>query len=346
MTADSPRTFEGLALAHPDEPVYDQGLRFDLAVLNRRTALWSLGAAVLGVAAAGCSAGTGSTSAASAGASTSGATGAASAAKSAAASGTAYQSTATTSAGNLTEIPDETAGPYPGNGSNGPDVLEKSGVIRADLRSSFDGATGVAQGVPMTLQLTVLDIAKGGVGMAGAAVYVWHCDRGGGYSMYSSGLTSENYLRGVQIADAAGVVTFTSIFPGCYSGRWPHIHFQVFPDRASITNASAAIATSQVALPQDVCSAVYATSGYQASVGNLARLSLTSDNVFGNDGGIHQLGTAVGDTTTAGYAVRLTVPVDTRTAPTGGNAPGDAVGGGPGGPGGPGNPPPGGPMTP
>ena len=316
MTSDAPRTFEGMPLPHPDEPVYDQGLRFDLAVLSRRSALWTLGAAVLGAAAAGCS--TGATSATNP--TGAGSTSTARTTSGAGANSTAYPPGAATP-GQLTEIPDETAGPYPGNGSNGPDVLEKSGVIRRDIRASFDGATGVAQGVPMTLQLTVLDIAKGGVGMKGAAIYAWHCDRGGGYSMYSTGLTAENYLRGVQIADDAGVVTFTSIFPGCYAGRWPHIHFQVFPDQASITSATAAIATSQVALPKDVCDAVYATAGYDNSAGNLSRLSLTSDNVFGNDGGIHQLGTTSGDVT-AGYAVRLTVPVDTRTAPTGGSAPG------------------------
>jgi protocatechuate 3,4-dioxygenase beta subunit len=58
------------------------------------------------------------------------------------------------------------------------------------------------------------------------------------------------YLRGVQIADEQGRVTYNSIFPACYSGRWPHIHFEVYPDQASITNSTAAIATSQVALPQ------------------------------------------------------------------------------------------------
>ena len=172
----------------------------------------------------------------------------------------------------------------------------------------------------MTLELTILDIAGGGGAMKGAAVYAWHCDRAGQYSMYSSAITNENYLRGVQITDANGVVSFTSIFPGCYSGRWPHIHFEVYPDQASISDSTKAIATSQVALPKTTCDAVYATTGYEASVGNLAKLSLTSDNVFGNDGGVHQLGTATGDTG-SGYAVRLTVPVDTRTAPTGGSRP-------------------------
>ena len=58
------------------------------------------------------------------------------------------------------EIPDETAGPYPGDGSNGPDVLEQSGIVRSDIRSSFGGSGGTAEGVPMTLELTVADLAN------------------------------------------------------------------------------------------------------------------------------------------------------------------------------------------
>ena len=166
---------------------------------------------------------------------------------------------------------------------------------------------------------------------AGVAVYVWHCDRGGNYSMYSSSVEDQNYLRGVQIADANGVVKFTSIFPACYSGRWPHIHFEVYPDQASITDASHAIATSQVALPQDICDQVYAQTGYEASVQNLAQVSLATDNVFGDDGGVSQLATVTGDVTN-GYTVALPVGVDTRTTPTGGGSGGP--GGGSGGPGG------------
>ncbi len=225
------------------------------------------------------------------------------------------------------EIPDETAGPYPGDGSNGPDVLEQSGIVRSDIRSSFGDSTTTAAGIPMTLELNLKDLANGGAAFAGVAVYVWQCDRDGNYSMYSSAIENENYLRGVQIADAAGTVRYTSIVPGCYSGRWPHIHFEVYPDAASITDVSKAIATSQVALPQDVCDAVYATDGYAASVRNLSQVSLDSDNVFGDDSGASQLATVTGDTA-RDTRRRLGVGVDTRTTPTGGSMPG---GSGPGG---------------
>jgi hypothetical protein len=134
------------------------------------------------------------------------------------------------------EIPQETAGPYPGDGSNGPNVLEASGVVRQDITSSFGTSTTKADGVPLTVTLTLLDNANGCVPLAGAAVYAWHCDKEGRYSLYDSGLENENFLRGVQEADANGEVTFKTIYPGAYNGRWPHIHFEVFE---SMNNATA-----------------------------------------------------------------------------------------------------------
>jgi hypothetical protein len=64
-----------------------------------------------------------------------------------------------------------------------------------------------------------------------------------------------------------------------------------------------------------------ATTGYQASIANLARVTLQDDNVFGDDDGATQLGTVTGDVA-SGYTVALTVGVDTATKPTGGSMPG------------------------
>jgi hypothetical protein len=167
--------------------------------------------------------------------------------------------------------------------------------------------------------------------LAGAAVYLWHCNIDGKYSLYSEGVTQENYLRGVQETGSDGTVTFTSIFPAAYSGRWPHIHFEVYPDQDSISDSTSAVATSQVALPQDVCEQVYVQEGYEGSVRTLSRVSLSGDNVFGDDGGASQLATVTGDVA-GGYTVTLAVGVDTTTTPTGGGAPGGGAPGGRGGP--------------
>ncbi|GAA1393265.1 intradiol ring-cleavage dioxygenase [Pseudonocardia kongjuensis] len=306
MSVTEPRNrYQGRSLPRPDDELVDQGLGFDLGtLLSRRRMLTALGLGAVTVGLAACS------------------------------SGTTSSAAATTSEG---EIPDETAGPYPGDGSNGPNALADSGIVRSDIRSSFGTGSAVAQGVPMTLELTITDLANGGIPFAGTAVYVWHCDRDGNYSMYADGLEGENYLRGVQIADASGLVRFTSIVPACYSGRWPHIHFEVYPDQASITDSANAIATSQVALPEDTCTAVYATTGYESSVRTLSQVTLDSDNVFGDDGGVSQLATVTGDVT-SGFTVALTAPVDTRTEPSGGSAPAGGGGGAPPG-GGQGGPP-------
>ena len=214
---------------------------------------------------------------------------------------------ASTAAAVGTEIPEETAGPYPGDGSNGVNVLTESGIVRSDITSSFGTASGVAAGVPLTITLKVLDTANGSAPLEGAAIYLWHCDQSGRYSLYSDGVTNENYLRGVQAAAADGTVTFTSIYPAAYSGRWPHIHFEVYPSLADATRASGKLRTSQVALPEKPSKLVYATDGYDASLGNLAQASLQTDMVF-SDGWSLQLGKVSGDVDT-GMTVTLNVPV-------------------------------------
>jgi protocatechuate 3,4-dioxygenase beta subunit len=214
--------------------------------------------------------------------------------------------TTPTSSATCSRVPEETAGPYPGDGSNGPTVLNQSGVVRSDIRSSFAGLSGTAQGVPLTIELTLVS-ATTCAPLAGRAVYLWHCDREGRYSLYNAGVTNQNYLRGTQETDANGRVTFQSIYPGCYSGRWPHIHFEVFPSLAAATGAGNKTATSQIALPKATNDLVYATTGYEASVRNQAQVTLASDNVF-SDGSALELATATG-TTAGGFTATLTVAV-------------------------------------
>src|SRR4029078_4075641 len=101
-------------------------------------------------------------------------------------------------------IPEETPGPFPGDGSNGPDVLSQTGVVRKDIRSSFGSSSGVAAGAPLSIRLVLADGADCAP-LAGAAVYVWHCDQAGNYSLYSQAAANENYLRGVPAAGDDGI---------------------------------------------------------------------------------------------------------------------------------------------
>lgn len=276
---------------HEDAEVHehDRGLSYDLPVLARRRMIRLMAGAGL-IPLVGCTS-DGETSA------------------DASSKGSAGASSDSASSAECATIPDETAGPFPGDGSNGVNVLKESGVVRGDITRSFgDSAGGTAEGVPLTVTLTVVDAASGcGTPKKGAAVYIWHCDRDGNYSLYSDGVTEENYLRGVQEADDKGQVTFKSVFPGCYAGRWPHIHFEVYGSLADATAATAITNTSQLAFPKDVCETVYASDGYGRSVDNLSGLSLETDGIF-SDGHDQQLAAMKGSVA-RGYTATLTVPV-------------------------------------
>jgi protocatechuate 3,4-dioxygenase beta subunit len=124
---------------------------------------------------------------------------------------------------------------------------------------------------------------------------------------HSNGITNQNHLRGVQQADANGVVRFTSIYPGCYSGRWPHIHFEVFQSLSAATNVANKTATSQIALPKTTNDLVYAVAGYEASIRNAAQVTPASDNVF-SDGSSLELATMSGGVA-EGFTATLTVAV-------------------------------------
>ena len=224
------------------------------------------------------------------------------------------ETTASTTASNAacSVIPEETGGPFPGDGTNSSingvaNALILAGVVRSDIRTSFAGSTGVAAGVPLTIKLQLVNANASCAALAGATVYLWHCDRDGNYSMYSSGVTSENYLRGVQEADSTGMVTFRTIFPGCYAGRMPHVHFEVYATLAKAGSAANRIKTSQLGFPTAMLAEVYASTGYEASVRNLAGMSYATDNVF-SDGTALQMASMSGDMVN-GYVATLTVGV-------------------------------------
>ena len=220
-----------------------------------------------------------------------------------------------TSTDSCSVIPSETSGPYPGDGTNSNssgtvNVLTMSGIVRSDITSSFgDYGDNVAEGVPMTVTLKLVNTASSCASLEGYAIYLWHCNRDGEYSLYSSGVTDENYLRGVQVTDSNGEVTFTTIFPACYSGRWPHIHFEIYESLDEATTGRNSAKTSQLAMPAAACNQVYGVAtGYDDSVTNFANVSLSTDNVFSDTQAATQLATVTGSNS-AGYAATLTVGI-------------------------------------
>lgn len=179
----------------------------------------------------------------------------------------------------------------------------------------------------MTLTMNLIDITNDNQPLVGAAVYVWHCNGAGEYSMYSDGVTDQTWLCGVQVTDDAGTVTFDSIVPGCYSGRWPHIHFEVFTSIDEITDASNSVLTSQIVVPEEVARARYDDDTYAGSLDNSNKITLETDNVF-SDGWDAQT-PAVSGSRSAGYRLEIDVPVDATDKATGGGQT-PAAGGGPG----------------
>ena len=279
---------------------HDRGLAHDLTLLAdfaaRRRALLTLG---LGLSALPLLACAGSKLADQNGTTAAGAAGATGAA------GAGNTTTGTDSS--CAKIPEETAGPFPGDGTNGANALTLAGIVRSDIRLSVGGATGVADGIPLSVTLTIVDSSNGCKRLAGYAVYVWHCDRDGNYSMYSPAAQSENYLRGVQETDENGQVTFATIFPACYSGRWPHIHFEVYPSLDMASSGKSKLAASQLALPEASCNDVFASTGYETSITNLSQVSLKTDGVFSD--GADQETPAVTGSVDAGYQATLSVAI-------------------------------------
>lgn len=182
------------------------------------------------------------------------------------------------------KIPAETNGPFPSDGTNRlngvtVNVLTQSGVVRPDIRTSFAGFKGAADGSRLDLTIRLVNVRHVCAPLSGHVVYIWSCDAHGKYSLYE--IADCNYLRGAGITDADGTVTITTIFPGCYAGRWPHIHFEVFASPAMAGSGKESLLTSQFAFPADACNALYNAGGaYSGSSKNLGQLSIGSDGVF------------------------------------------------------------------
>jgi len=177
--------------------------------------------------------------------------------------------------------PTEIRGPFPADGTRASgqrlNVLTIEGVVRRDIRPCFAGMEGRAEGVPLELELQIV----GGDcrALPGRAVYLWQNDAAGDYSLYNR--TEVNYLRGLQAADERGRARFTSIVPGCYGGRFPHCHFEVFESTEAAMRGDAPLLVSQLAFPAAECREIYRDDArYGDSTANLDRLPIERDFIF------------------------------------------------------------------
>lgn len=161
------------------------------------------------------------------------------------------------------------------------------------------------QGTPLTIKVYIRNVNASCAVIKGAIVDIWHCDAAGNYSQYggtqmqSTNYTSVNFLRGRQTTDTNGMAAWTSIYPGWYSGRAPHIHVHVY------NSSGTSLLVTQIAFPEDVSKVVYAQ-GVYASKGQ-ADTTNARDNVFG-DGVTNEMSTVTGSVS-AGYVLTHTIYV-------------------------------------
>lgn len=196
----------------------------------------------------------------------------------------AAAATGTTTSTACAVSPSETLGPYPS-------LID---LFRSDIR-------GGRSGLPVALTITVVNVNSGCSVVSGANVEVWQCDAEGHYSQYSQqgyNGQSETFLRGIQTTDSSGRVTFTTIYPGWYQGRATHIHVEV-----TVNGASAKV--TQIAFPESITAAVYATGVYAAKGQNPT--SNTGDNIFA-DSLASEMASISGDATN-GYTATFTVGI-------------------------------------
>ncbi len=133
--------------------------------------------------------------------------------------------------------------------------------LRRDIREDRAGLT-----LELSLQVVRTDAC---VPVTDALVEIWHCDAAGRYSGYPEDLSrnpvgtmlfvgndhvepvnGKTYLRGAQRSDADGFVRFTTVLPGWYEPRVPHIHVKAFVGET-------AFITTQLYFPTALTEAVY-----------------------------------------------------------------------------------------
>ena len=207
---------------------------------------------------------------------------------------------------------------YPANGSDNnalgnANVLGTLGIQRSDITTSIGNANPVP-GVPLKVRLKIMDM-KENKPMSGAAVYIWHGNADGFYSVYPPGLEQDTFLRGVQTTNNEGIVEFTTIVPGVSDDRWPHINFEVYPDINSLDHTKALL-TSSFLIPKDIAKDVYTVDSYLPfkSLEKLNNMRLENDVLF-SDGWDLQMPKVTGNNF-AGYTFDIEVPIDKTTPNT------------------------------
>jgi protocatechuate 3,4-dioxygenase beta subunit len=153
------------------------------------------------------------------------------------------------------------------------EVMDDESMLRSDVREGHPG-------VEFRLYFRLMDARKSCAPIQGAELYIWHCDADGLYSGFSDQDPSKPYMgaqnpspsnldrfcRGIQISDAMGIASFTTIYPGWYAGRPIHVHLMARIRGQTMTR----LITTQLYFPADFTVDVHSTEpAYMARAANI-----------------------------------------------------------------------------
>jgi protocatechuate 3,4-dioxygenase beta subunit len=233
---------------------------------------------------------------------------------------TASGDTGSGEAGACDVTPEGEIGPYFADDS-------AAGFNRSNVLSNLDG-TGIQPGVALTLNVTVVDANDGCAPYVGAQVDIWHCNASGVYSdIASEGTASEQWLRGYQLTDSGGRVTFRTIIPGWYPGRTTHIHLRVRSSYSEASSTTDETNTTQCFFDQTFVDTLYTTVA-PYSTGGKNPTTNAGDHVYAQEEDGANLLSLSGDDTngyTASLTIRLPITADYDAAAPGGGPPGDGA---------------------
>ena len=179
---------------------------------------------------------------------------------------------------------------------------------RSDIRPNTTGGAAI-EGVPLELAFNVARMGAGTCdALAGATVDVWQCDARGVYSSVndprSGSSVGQDFLRGFQVTDAAGVARFTTVYPGWYRGRAVHIHFKI---RARDASGAMQEFTSQLFFDDALSDRVLAQPPYNAQGARSTRND--RDGIFRSGGSQLLLQPSP---TASGYAASFAIGLQIR----------------------------------
>jgi protocatechuate 3,4-dioxygenase beta subunit len=193
--------------------------------------------------------------------------------------------------------PEQTEGPYFVD-----KVLERSD-IRLDPASRR-----ISEGERLTLKFALSRVTPVGACavLPGAQVDIWHCDSD--VEDRNTDTRGQQFLRGYQVSDGLGIVRFTTIYPGWYSGRAVHVHFKV---RVPGDNGRIDEFTSQLYFSDELTDRVHRAQPYAAHKGQ--RLVNSRDMIF-REGGTQLVLPVVEED--GGYAARYRIAMRPGVSPS------------------------------